>query len=182
MTAHHRAPATRLSPDPAGFRSPGGDGAIPVRGGSSRPTVHRVTPEEELVERLVNKADRLVVMRSLFGAVNASELRHVAVTEDVFAALVGGLSHDHPQVRWWCIQMLDHCPDPRAVEAIVPLLDDPVPRVRRNAAHALGCEVCKPDWSGHLETSAIERLTEMASHDPSTKVRDEAARALSCPG
>lgn len=107
-----------------------------------------VTAEEQLVERLVNKADRLEAMRSLLGAVNAFELRHVELSEDAFAALVGGLSHDHPQVRWWCIQMLDHCPDARAVEAVVPLLDDPVPRVRRNAAHALGCVTCKPDWSG----------------------------------
>jgi hypothetical protein len=87
-----------------------------------------VTPEEELVERLVNKGDRLKVMRSLLGAVNASELRDVQLSDESFRALVGGLSHEHPQVRWWCIQMLDHCSDPRGVQAIVPLLDDPVGR------------------------------------------------------
>ena len=36
--------------------------------------------------------------------------------------------------------------------AIVPVLDDPVPRVRRNAADALGCVACKPTWNGRLAT------------------------------
>ena len=137
-----------------------------------------MTPEEGLVQRLVNKADRLEVMRSLLGAVNASDLRHVEISEEAFAALVGGLSHDHPQVRWWCIQMLDHCPDPRAVEAILPLLEDPVPRVRRNAAHALGCVACKPDWTGRLEQEVSDLLVRMAESDPNTKVRTEAAQTL----
>ena len=139
-----------------------------------------MTPEEELVERLVDKAQRLEVMRSLLGDVNTRALRHLELSEPAFAALVGGLSHDHPQVRWWCIQMLDHCPDPRAVHAVVPLLDDPVPRVRRNAAHALGCLACKPGWSGELSGSTIDRLVELATQDQNAKVRAEAARALAC--
>ncbi len=137
-------------------------------------------PEQELVERLVNKADRLEVMRSLLGAVNASDLRHVELSDEAFAALVGGLSHDHPQVRWWCIQMLDHCPDPRTIDAIVPLLEDPVPRVRRNAAHALGCVACKPDWTGRLESAVTDLLIRLADHDPNAKVRAEATQALAC--
>ncbi len=139
-----------------------------------------MTPEEELVGRLVNKADRVEVMRSLLGAVNASDLRHVELSEEAFAALVGGLSHEHPQVRWWCIQMLDHCPDPRAIEAIAPLLEDPVPRVRRNAAHALGCVACKPDRVGRLDVAVVDLLARMVDHDPNAKVRAEAAHTLVC--
>lgn len=139
-----------------------------------------VTPEEELVERLVNKADRLDVMRSLLGAVNATDLRRLEPSDEVLDALVGGLTHDHPQVRWWCIQMLDHCPDSRAVEAVASLVDDPVPRVRRIAAHALGCIACKPDWSGRLDHATADRLAQMADHDPNAKVRQEAAHALAC--
>ena len=137
-----------------------------------------MTPEEQLVERLATKADRLYVMRSLLGAVNTSELRAVEVTEGALVALIGGLGHRHPRVRWWCIQMLDHCPDRRAIEAIVPLLDDAVPRVRRNAAHALGCAPCKPSWDGILSAATFERLTEMALRDPNAKVRCEAARVV----
>jgi len=139
-----------------------------------------MTPETTLVEQLSSKADRLQAMRGLMGAVNARELRSVQITEAAFVALVEGLSHPNPQVRWWSVQLLDHCPDPRAVDAIVPLLDDPVARVRRNAAHALSCQRCKPSWSGQLAGSVIERLAAMAQADPNAKVRVEAATALLC--
>jgi hypothetical protein len=86
----------------------------------------------------------------------------------------------HPQVRSWCIQLIDHLPDDRALDALVPALDDPVPRVRRNASHALGCVACKPTWDGQLASSAIEKLTDMAAHDTNAKVRQEARRTLAC--
>jgi HEAT repeat protein len=131
-----------------------------------------------LVEQLRSKADRLAAMTELIGAVNARDLRSVQLSEAAFTALVDGLSHSNPQVRWWSVQLLDHCPDPRSVDAIAPLLDDCVPRVRRNAAHALGCLVCKPSWSGTLTESVIERLSAMAQSDPNAKVRAEATAAL----
>lgn len=137
-----------------------------------------MTSQKELVEQLCSKADRLRAMRALMGAVNARDLRSVELTEAAFAALVAGLSHSNPQVRWWSVQLLDHCPDPRSVDAIAPLLDDPVPRVRRNAAHALSCIVCKPSWTGQLAESVIERLSAMAHSDPNAKVRAEATAAL----
>jgi HEAT repeat protein len=76
--------------------------------------------------------------------------------------------------------VLDHVPDPRSLAAIARLLDDPVPRVRRNAAHALGCGVCKPDWEGALPDGATAKLAQLAAQDPNAKVRAEAARSLSC--
>jgi HEAT repeat protein len=83
-------------------------------------------------------------------------------------------------VRWWCAQLLDHLPDPRALAAVARLLDDQVPRVRRNAAHALGCVACKPEWDGSLPDETVEKLSHLATHDPNAKVRAEAAYALSC--
>jgi len=139
-----------------------------------------VTPEQELVERLASKRDRVEVMRSLVGGVKATELRSVHLTDAALDALSGGLEHSNPQIRWWSIQLLDHCADLRAIEAIVPLLDDPVARVRRNAVHALSCAACKPDWSGHLADGVIARIALMAEADPNTKVRTDAALALSC--
>lgn len=89
--------------------------------------------------------------------------------------------HDpSPQVRWWCIQVLDHVADERSLEAIAGALDDPVPRVRRNAAHALGCVACKPTWDGQLADETIRRLMDVAECDPNPKVRAEAHAALSC--
>ena len=50
--------------------------------------------------------------------------------------------------------------------AVARLLDDPVPRVRRNAADALGCVVCKPDWQAELPDDVAAKLARVASDDP----------------
>src|SRR5262245_27516610 len=119
-------------------------------------------------------------MHGLAGGITSTHLRSARLSEPAFAALVEGLRDPNPRVRWWCIQVLDHVPDPRALAAIAPLLDDPVPRVRRNAAHALGCVMCKPDWPGDLPDDVSSKLAHLASHDPNAKVRAEATHALSC--
>jgi HEAT repeat protein len=139
-----------------------------------------MSPEQMAVEQLATDSTRSAAMAMLAGGVTATALRKATVTPAAFDALLGGLRHKNPRVRWWSIQILDHVPDARAMAAIAPLLYDPVPRVRRNAAHALGCADCKPDWSGELPDAARSRLAEMASVDASAKVRAEAARALSC--
>jgi HEAT repeat protein len=135
--------------------------------------------EQQWVEALAIPSQRIDAMRSLVGAVNARELRSVVVSEGALQALIHGLRHRNSQVRWWCVQLLDHCSDSRAIDAVLPMLDDPVPRVRRNAAHALRCATCKPAWSGDLSDRALRRLKVMSESDPNTKARDEARRALS---
>ena len=119
-------------------------------------------------------------IRALVGGLTATELRRARPTEAAVAALIGGLSDRNPRIRWWCVQLLDHLPDNRAIDALVPVLDDPVPRVRRNAAHALGCIACKPVWSGELPSTAIAWLEALAESDPNQKVRAEARLALQC--
>ncbi len=91
-----------------------------------------------------------------------------------------GLQDENPRTRWWCVQILDHVPEPRVIDAIATVLDDPVARVRRNAAHALGCVACKPAWAGGLPDEAVRKLKALAASDPSPKVRAEAATALAC--
>jgi len=117
-------------------------------------------------------------MRCLVGGVTATELRTARVSDAAFDSLVDGLSDPNPRVRWWCLQLLDHVPDHRAIGPIATMLDDPVPRVRRNAAHALGCAGCKPLWSGELPAEALAKLAAVASADPNPKVRAEASLAL----
>ena len=134
--------------------------------------------ESQWVESLSDPSRRLDAMRSLIGGVNARELRSVVVAEASLQALIDGLGHVNPQVRWWCVQLLDHCSDSRAIDAVVPMLDDQVPRVRRNAAHALSCTLCKPAWSGDVSDVALRRLKVMAESDENLTVRDEAKRAL----
>jgi len=136
--------------------------------------------EFDLVQRLGSKATYLDAMRNLVGGVTATELRRAQVSEAAFEALVNGLSDPNPRIRWWCVQILDHVPDHRAVTAIAAALQDEVPRVRRNAAHALGCLACKPDWDSSLPPDVVVSLSELAESDPNEKVRLEAQRALAC--
>jgi len=147
-------------------------------GANATHTVSPMSREREWVEALALPAQRIEATRALIGAVNARELRAVVVSEASLQALIDGLRHPNPQVRWWCVQLLDHCSDSRAIDAIVPMLDDPVPRVRRNAAHALSCAACKPAWCGGLPPAAVRTLETMAQSDPNLKVRAEATRAL----
>ncbi len=134
----------------------------------------------ELVQLLCDKHERVEAIRELVGGVTATELRSVEMPDDTYQALVDGLRDPRPPVRYWCAQLLDHVPDERALYAVVPLLDDPVDRVRRIAVHTLGCVACKPGANVDLPPDLVERIAQMAQADPSRKVRGEAAYALAC--
>jgi hypothetical protein len=71
-----------------------------------------------------------------------------------FHALLRGLIHENPVVRWRSVQLVDHGADVRAIKAPVPVLDDPVPRVRRNAVHALSSTVISRCFAAAL-TAAV---------------------------
>src|SRR5436189_6451148 len=103
-----------------------------------------MTPEQELVRLFGQRGSEVQALHGLAGGVTAAHLRTAVLTEAAFAAVTEGLADPHPRVRWWCVQLLDHVPDARAVTAVADLLDDPVPRVRRHAAPALGCLAWKP--------------------------------------
>jgi HEAT repeat protein len=133
---------------------------------------------DALVEALSDKDLRSDAMRQLVGGVTATELRSVRLADEVFDALVRGTHHANPVVRWWSVQLLDHCPDERAITALIPLFEDPVPRVRRNSVHAVGCPACKPIASQRPDASLLDRLRQIANDDPSPKVRREATLSL----
>jgi hypothetical protein len=139
-----------------------------------------VTPEQQLVRLFGVRGRELDALEGLAGGVTATHLRAATITNASFDALVAGLADRQPRVRWWCVQVLDHVSDVRALSAIASVLDDPVPRVRRNAAHAIGCIACKPDWDRTLPPGAVKRLSHLAEHDPNAKVRHEAAAARNC--
>jgi HEAT repeats len=90
------------------------------------------------------------------------------------------VSDPNPRVRWWCVQALDHIPSPAPVEIISRALADPVPRVRPNAAHALNCAACKPEWDGTLPEGVEDKLQRLVSEDTNRKVREEARRVPVC--
>jgi HEAT repeat protein len=133
---------------------------------------------QTLVKLLAHRPGRLDTMRRLVGGVTATELRRARVDQATLDALAEGVRDPDSRVRWWCVQLLDHLDDPKALSALIEALDDPVPRVRRNACHALGCLACKPSWDGILPAEATGKLQQLAATDPNPKVRAEADRAL----
>lgn len=92
-------------------------------------------------------------------------------------ALIAGLEHASPRVRYNCAGAIDHLGDDRCVEPLRRLLNDPVPRVRRMALHSLACDACKlaPLQSG---ADIVALLVERALEDPSINVRRHAAGGL----
>ena len=139
-----------------------------------------MTPEALLVEDFGKRGWEVAALQGLTGGVSATHLRSAKLTDAAFTAVTAGLTNVNPRVRWWCIQVLDHIPDARAINAIAALLNDPVPRVRRNAAHSLGCIACKPNWNGELSIEVLAKLQHLSLADPSPKVRAEASAALAC--
>src|SRR4051794_30389393 len=91
-------------------------GVIPVSASIEAVSMHRRELElDRLVAHLPNKERRLEAMRDLVGGVTATQLRGCRVDNPTFAALARGLRHANPRVRWWCVQLLDHLDDPRAL-------------------------------------------------------------------
>jgi hypothetical protein len=101
------------------------------------------------------------------------------------ALLVGtflrGLSHPNPRVRFECAHALDTYGDASCRAALVALIDDPVPRVRWMAMHALSCDACKDDLFGD-DDEVRRRIAERALGDPSVQVRRHAVVAVGIAG
>ena len=98
-----------------------------------------------------------------------SEQRGKEVSEQKLEALIWGLSHYNPVVRWQCLQWLDAHPDHRAVPYILNLLNDPVRRVCWHAIHALECDACKTGKS-LLTSTLLLKIRLLAKQGESKRV------------
>jgi HEAT repeat protein len=92
-------------------------------------------------------------------------------------ALLQGLEHVSPRVRFGAAQAMDHFADARCAAPLRRCLSDPVPRVRWAALHSLSCEACKlaPIAAGQ---ELVELVIERALADESIRVRRVAAYTL----
>lgn len=132
----------------------------------------------EIVERLGNPSERFEAAHLMSaGGRGARENRGTRLPEEKVDALIWGLSHKNPVVRRCCLELLDQHPDPRAVPHILAALEDPVPRVRWHAVHALLCDACK-DGGSFLTPEIAARLALVAAEDASAKVRDYTRTSL----
>jgi hypothetical protein len=92
-------------------------------------------------------------------------------------ALVVGLAARRERDRFGCAAALDTFGDPSTRGPLTALMDDPVPRVRWMAMHALSCHACG-DKPAELEAEIRARILEAVASDPSPNVRRHAAVAL----
>ncbi len=133
----------------------------------------------QVVDRLKIPAERYQAAHAMSaGGHGARGNRGKQLPAEKIDALIWGLSHKNPVVRRCCLELLDQHPDPRAVPHILSVLEDPVPRVRWHAVHALLCDACKAGGS-FLTPDIAARLSQVAANDPSPKVRNYAQQALS---
>lgn len=98
----------------------------------------------------------------------------------VIPTLLVGLQHPHARVRRGCVDVIDHGGyggDARCVEALLPLLADPVPHIRRAVWHTLFCERCQdPTKCEVLTTHALDQvamLIQVGIHDSNPKLRQQ---------
>ncbi len=87
----------------------------------------------------------------------------------------GALEHPSPVVRRRCLDLLDHHGDDTIGPTVVRALEDPVPRVRRHALHALTCVKCRV---GPLAIDVVSALVRVALEDHNEKVRLRAVDSL----
>ncbi len=157
----------------------------------SRPL--RARPASEIADAFVDLAERRD-----FDALMALPLgrRKAFAVRDVLAdtgrlhtfvdALLLGVRHENAKVRYECAHAMDIFGDERCVSALVELLGDPVPRVRRIAIHSMLCDDCKiSPLQSAIPLARLKRpgdlagtIVDMATSDPSIQVRRHAVGAL----
>lgn len=98
-----------------------------------------------------------------------------AVQMDLRLVSQGAIEHPNPSIRWRALDLLDHHGDETIGPTVVRALDDPVPRVRRHAVHALTCTKCRV---GPLAVDVVGELIRVTRTDPNEKVRLMATDAL----
>ena len=136
-------------------------------------------PYLDVVDSMQTKSLRLragTILSALPGR-RPLENRGRPVSRQKLDALIWGLGHPNPVVRWQCLELLDAHPDARAIPYIAACLDDEVPRVRWHAVHALACDACK-DGQTFVTESVAARLAQVAERDSNAKVRRYAGREL----
>lgn len=114
-------------------------------------------------------------------AARAIMLKDRARYDRLVETIIAGLAHPNGRARFEYAHILDSFGDARSVEPLKALMNDPVPRVRWMAMHALTCHDCG-DESCPDDPELIAEIARRAKTDPSPKVRQHATVALGLSG
>jgi HEAT repeat protein len=91
--------------------------------------------------------------------------------------LLDGLSSENARTRFECAHFLDIFGTARCQEPLERLMEDPVPRVRWMAMHALSCHFCGEDTCNSAP-QIRQRIAAAALGDDSVVVRRQATISL----
>ena len=159
--------------------------ALQIRAKAAR-TAARTADAAELAEQwftLAEAGDLDVLWKAMgIGKHRSNAAREIMLRDraryDRFVeTIIAGLGHPNGRARFEYAHILDSFGDARCIAPLRVLMDDPVPRVRWMAMHALTCHDCNeatcPD-----DPKLIEEIIHHLHHDESIKVRRHAAIAL----
>jgi HEAT repeat protein len=150
---------------------------------------HRESPYKQRIRQLADRilesaasgAIRQVLEYLVIPARDILALREYLVESGGYTrlvdALLAGVDHPHPRVRFLVAQALDHFADARCAAPLHAMLRDAVPRVRWAALHSLSCEACKLAPIAQND-DLVELVIALALHDPSIRVRRAATYTL----
>lgn len=134
----------------------------------------------ELFDQLVNQLanpDTHVLIPAICGLQQAGPL--------AIPALIMGLTHPHTKVRRNCVDIIDHGgygADGRCIDALLPLLHDRIPHIRRAVWHTLFCERCQDETKCEVVPSEkldqVALLIEIGIYDPNPKLRRQLIEEL----
>lgn len=144
----------------------------------NQPINYQRCSPDQLVSLLAFRAHWFGAMEMLVGSVNGRDAHRIQLTDGAWQAIHHGLHHKNPNVRFQCVQLLDHYGDDRIIEPVSQMLYDPVPRVRKQALHALTCEKCKTTPLCPLPSRVVDHFIELARQDTNAGVRAAALAAL----
>lgn len=124
----------------------------------------------------VTQADALARVDRLLDGLSPKRLtpaRLAAVLADV---QTGALHHPDPQIRRYCLVLLDHHANDASMHVFVRALEDSADPVREVALHSLACEACKEH--DLRPADVVPALARVLESDPKPDLRIKALTAL----
>jgi HEAT repeats len=94
----------------------------------------------------------------------------------VTAVQVAAVSHPDPEMRRFCLFLLDHYASDISSDTFRRALHDPVAPVRESALHGLACERCRHE--NICVTDVVTDLVEILASDHNADVRHKTVAAL----
>jgi hypothetical protein len=138
---------------------------------TSSPTADRILLEAQIAEAMRDLTVRHRQKDAHWKLRLMGPVARPAVEEGLFA--------DDAELRVQCTLLIDHLAGNDSFELMLLLLDDPDPRVRQHAMHALACDRCKADDVCALPArEIIDAAAGVLQRDPQPHVRAIALEAL----